>query len=150
MALQKSLLPVAQDSTQTLPPAGVRDLTNTDIQRIQASLDHSVSDNTRKMYASAWRAFQSWTRARGILALPASTSLIAAYLAHLAAVHKAAGREDPTDNEGVRRVMQGIPRTHDRVQRQAKPLTAEGPGRCQGHRKEPALPGHRWKTPGIG
>ena len=59
------------------------------------------------------------------------------------AVHKAAGREDPTDNEGVRRVMQGIPRTHDRAQRQAKPLTAEGPGRCQGHRKEPALPGHR-------
>ena len=40
------------------------------------------------MYASAWRAFQSWTRARGILAMPASTSLIAAYLAHLAAVHK--------------------------------------------------------------
>ena len=71
MALQKSLLPVAQDSTQTLPPAAARDLTNTVIQRIQASLDHSVSDNTRKMYASAWRAFQSWTRARGILALPA-------------------------------------------------------------------------------
>ena len=88
MALQKSLLPVAQDSTQTLPPAAARDLTTTVIQRIQASLDHSVSDNTRKMYASAWRAFQSWTRARGILAMPASTSLIAAYLAHLAAVHK--------------------------------------------------------------
>ena len=69
MALQKSLLPVAQDSTQTLPPAAARDLTNTVIQRIQASLDHSVSDNTRKMYASAWRAFQSWTRARGILAM---------------------------------------------------------------------------------
>ena len=84
MALQKSLLPVAQDSTQTLSPAAARDLTNTDIQRIQASLDHSVSDNTRKMYASAWRAFQIWTRARGILALPASTSLIAAHLAHLA------------------------------------------------------------------
>ena len=48
MALQKSLLPVAQDSTQTLPPAAARDLTNTVIQRIQASLDHSVSDNTPK------------------------------------------------------------------------------------------------------
>ena len=47
MALQKSLLPVAQDSTQTLPPAAARDLTNTVIQRIQASLGHSVSDNTR-------------------------------------------------------------------------------------------------------
>ena len=77
MALQKSLLPVAQDSTQTLPPAAARDLTNTDIQRIQASLDHSVSDNTRKMYASAWSAFQSWIRARGILspAAPLPTAL---------------------------------------------------------------------------
>ena len=36
------------------------------------------------MYASAWRAFQSWTRARGVLAMPASTPLIAAYLSHLA------------------------------------------------------------------
>ena len=53
MVLQKSLLLVAQDSTQTRPPAAARDLTNTVIQRIQASLDHSVSDNTRKMYASA-------------------------------------------------------------------------------------------------
>ena len=143
MALQNSLLPVAQDSTQTLPPSVARDLTNTDIQRIQGSLDHSVSDNTQAMYASAWRAFQTWTRARGVLAMPASTSVVAAYLAHLAeerrlsvetirlhkaalaAVHKPAGHEDPTDSEGVRKVMQGISRTHGRSQRQAKPLTAE-------------------------
>ena len=75
--------------------------------------------------------------------MPASTPLIAAYLSHLAedrrlsvttirlnkaalaAVHKAAGHEDPTDNEGVRKVMQGISRTRGRAQSQAKPLTAE-------------------------
>ncbi len=37
-----------------------------------------------------------------------------------------AGHEDPTDNEGVRRLMQGISRAHGRGQWQAKPLTAEG------------------------
>lgn len=127
MALQNSLLPIAQDSTQTLPPSVARDLTNTDLQRIQGSLDHSVSDNTRAMYASAWRTFQTWTRAPGVLAMPASTSLVAAYLAHLAEerrlsmatirLHKAADHEDPTDNEGVRKVMQGISGTHGRSQR---------------------------------
>ena len=75
--------------------------------------------------------------------MPASTTLVAAYLAHLAedrrlsvatirlhkaaiaALHKAAGHQDPTDNEGVKRVMHGISRSHGRAQRQAKPLTAE-------------------------
>ena len=124
MALQNSLLPIAQDSTQTLPPSVARDLTNTDIQRIQGSLDHSVSDNTQAMYASEWSAFQTWTRAPGVLAMPVSTSLVAAYLAEerrlsMATIrlHKAADHEDPTDNEGVRKVMQGISRTHGRSQR---------------------------------
>ena len=45
--------------------------------------------------------------------------------AALAAVHRAAGHDDPTDNEGVRRVLQGIARAHGRPQRQASPLTSE-------------------------
>ena len=45
--------------------------------------------------------------------------------AALAAIHKAAGHPDPADNEGVRRIMQGIARAHGKAQRQAKPLTAE-------------------------
>ena len=75
--------------------------------------------------------------------MPASPPLIAAYLAHLAeerrlsvatirlhksalaAVHKAAGHPDPTDNEPVRQIMKGIARAHGKAQRQAKPLTAE-------------------------
>ena len=40
-------------------------------------------------------------------------------------MHKAAGHDDPTDNEGVRRVLQGISRAHGRPQRQARPLTSE-------------------------
>ena len=84
MSLQSALLPVTQQSTEMLAPSPAGDLTNTDIQRIQASLDHSVSANTRAMYASAWRAFQAWTHARGTLSMPASPPLVAAYLAYLA------------------------------------------------------------------
>ena len=106
-------------------------------------MDHSVSDNTRAAYGSAWRSFQAWAQARAALALPASPALVAAYLSHLveerrlsvatvrlhraalAAMHRASGHPDPTNNEGVRRVLQGISRAHGRPQRQARPLTAE-------------------------
>ena len=143
MALQYPLLPAPQDGSNAPSPAPETRLTDTDLARLRRSLDSSVSDNTRAMYNSAWRGFQSWTQARGALALPASPALVAAYLAHLAeerrlsvatirlhkaalaAIHRAAGHEDPTDNEGVRRIMQGIARAHGKAQRQAKPLTAE-------------------------
>ena len=110
---------------------------------LRHSLDSSISDNTRTMYNSAWRSFEAWAQARGARALPASPPLVASYLAHLAeerrlsvatvrlhkaalaAVHKAAGQEDPTDNKGVRQIMQGIARAHGKGQKQARPLTAE-------------------------
>ena len=139
MALHHSLLPAPQDAGQHLPPAPAASLTSSDIERIRASLDQSTSDNTRKSYASAWASFQAWTRARGTLAMPASPALVAAYLTHvaeerrvsvatirlhkaaIAALHKAAGQQDPTDNEGVKRVMHGISISHGKAQ----PLTAE-------------------------
>ena len=72
--------------------------------------------------------------------LPASPELVAAFLAELAeaglsvatlrltksalaAVHRSTGHQDPTDNEGVRKVMAGLARANPRPQRQAKPLT---------------------------
>ena len=129
MALQNSLLPVPHRG------APVTGLTSADLARLRHSLDSSVSDNTRTMYNSAWRSFEAWAQARGALALPASPPLVAAYLAHLAQeralsvatvrLHKAAGHDDPTDNEGVRRIMQGIARAHGKGQKQARPLTAE-------------------------
>ena len=143
MALKNPLLPAMYPSTQAMPAPAADTLTGADIQRLQHSLDSSVSENTRKMYASAWRSFQAWAQGRGALAMPASSTLVAAYLAHLAedrglsvatirlhkatlaAVHKAHGRDDPTDHEGVRRIMKGIARSHGRAQKQAKPLTAE-------------------------
>ena len=143
MATQKPLLPAPEERSRINPPAATTGITGADVQRLRNSLDHSVSDSTRAMYNSAWRSFESWAQARGALPLPASPPLIAAYLAHLAeerrlsvatvrlhkaalaAIHKAAGHPDPTDNEGVRRIMQGIARAHGKGQKQARPLTAE-------------------------
>ena len=45
--------------------------------------------------------------------------------AALAAIHKAHGHDDSTDNEAVRQIMKGIARAHGKPQKQAKPLTAE-------------------------
>ena len=95
------------------------------------------------MYRSVWTTFEEWTSVRAVLGLPATPALVVAYLSHLAeerqlsvatvrvhkaalaAIHKATGHEDPTDNEGVRRLLQGISRAHGKAQRQARPLTAE-------------------------
>ena len=143
MALQNPLLPIPADQPSDNAPALSAGLTGADLSRLRKSLDSTVSDNTRVMYNSAWRSFQAWAQARGALGMPASPALVAAYLAHLAeerhlsvatvrlhraalaAVHKAGGHADPTDNEPVRQIMKGIARAHGRPQRQARPLTAE-------------------------
>ena len=114
-----------------------------DVRRVQKLLDRSVSASTRAAYSSAWLSFEKWADGRAVMALPATPALVAGYLSHLAeerkvsvatvrlhraalaAVHRATGHEDPTDNEGVRRILQGISRTHGKAQKQAKPLTAE-------------------------
>ena len=141
MALQNPLIPAPVDESNA--PAPAAGLTNADLARLRHSLDSSVSDNTRTAYASAWKSFESWDQGRGALSLPASPPLVAAYLAYLAeerrlsvatvrlhkaalaAVHKAAGHPDPTDNEPVKQIMKGIARAHGKPQKQAKPLTAE-------------------------
>ena len=143
MTLQNPLLPVPVDEPNVTSPATPTGLNNADLVRLRRSLDSSVSDNTRAMYNSAWRSFESWAHGRGALSLPASPPLVAAYLAHLAeerrlsvatvrlhkaalaAVHKASGHPDPTDNEPVKQIMKGIARAHGRPQKQARPLTAE-------------------------
>ncbi len=126
--------------------AGDRTITGADRQRISDLLDRSVADNTRIMYASAWRSFEAWARARGRShPLPASPELVAAYLAELAvpgkavatvklhraalgAIHRSTGHQDPTDNEGVRQLLAGVARSNGKAQRQAKPLGAEALG----------------------
>ena len=142
MALQYPMVPAQPGGANPPLPAQDTGLTGADLARLRRSLDSSVSGNTRAMHNSAWSSFESWAQARGALAMPASP-LVDAYLAWLAeerrlsvatvrlhkaalaAIHKASGHPDPTDNEGVRRIMQGIARAHGKAQRLAKPLTAE-------------------------
>ena len=127
-------------------PRGPRDLapkglTVQDQRRIKDVLDSSTSANTRRAYNQAWRRFEAWAADHGHgHPLPATPELVAALLAELAeegksvatvrltksalaAVHRSTGHQDPTDNEGVRKVMAGIARVNGRPQRQTKPLT---------------------------
>ena len=143
MTLQYRMTLAQQDGANAPLPAPETRLNGADLARLRRSLDSSVSDNTRTMYNSAWRGFETWGEGRGTMTLPASPPLVAAYIAHLAeerrlsvatvrlhkaalaAIHKAADHPDPTDNEAVRQIMKGIARAHGKVQKQARPLTAE-------------------------
>ena len=83
---------------------------------------------TQAAYASDFRIFDSWCRARVLSALPASAATVAAFLAdeatagkrastlgrRLAAIryfHRADGHETPTADEKVKAVLSGIRRT---------------------------------------
>ena len=66
----------------------------------------------------------------------------------LAAIHKDAGHPDPTDNEGVRRVLAGLTRTISRPQQQAAALTREVQVAIQATASFPRLlPGGKLETP---
>ena len=132
----QQLLPYGR-STELVPTG----LTVQDQRRIQEALDSSTSANTRRAYNQAWRRLEAWAANRGHgHPLPASPELVAAFLAELpeegksvatlrltqsalAAVHRSTGHPDPTDNEGVKKVMAVLARANGRPQRQAKPLT---------------------------
>ena len=129
--------PLQRSSRRGPAPRG---LTLLDLARLRSALDRSTSANTRRAYDQAWRRWVAWTEVRRCRAMPARPEMVAAFLTELAEqglsvatlrlqkaalgrAHRAIGYPDPTDTEGVRRVMAGIAREHGRPQRQAKPLT---------------------------
>jgi site-specific recombinase XerD len=102
----------------------------------------SKAPATQAAYASDFRIFESWCRARGIPALPASPAAVAAFLAdeasagkrastlgrRLAAIryfHRAGGHETPTGDEKVKAVLSGIRRTVGAAPVRKKAATAD-------------------------
>jgi len=109
-----------------------------DADRLRAYADASIADSTRRAYSSAWRAFVEWCALRGVSALPANNTMVAAFLAeqagrravatlekYLAAIgeaHRLAGVAVPSRSREVRTVMKGIRRTHGVAQNGKAPL----------------------------
>jgi integrase len=109
---------------------------------VRAYLEAASSTNTRRAYANDWSDFTAWCKAQEVGSLPAPAAEVARYLAQLAdvglkpttirrraaaiaAAHRAAGLEPPTNFEGVKATMRGIGRTLGTRKRKVKPVTAE-------------------------
>ena len=97
---------------------------------------------TRRAYRTDFQIFGAWCESRGVTALPADASAVAAFLAHeatrnvrpstigrrVAAIryaHKLAGFPLPTDDERVRATLRGIRRTVGTAAVKKTPATAE-------------------------
>ena len=118
-------------------------LTDTDLVNLSAVLGNEVSRNTVTNYRAQWRSFKSWAQAKGIRALPAEPTQVAAYLAErieehghrpatlraaacaIAFVHKASGMDNPCACPEVKRTLRSATRRAGRSQKQAEALTEE-------------------------
>jgi len=129
---------------------------------LQEAMASARLSSTRRCYRSQWR---QWAQARGHDVLPAAPMAVADYLldraeagasiatvklgrSALAAIHKDAGRPDPTENDGVRRVQAALTRTISRPQQQAAALTREVQVAIQAMASFPrTLPSGQMETP---
>jgi len=112
-----------------------------DAVRIAAALDAAHAESTRIVYAHTWRVWERWCAGRGIPALPADPSALAAYLVERAAtgtavaslnmactairhMHRQHRLPNPAEDELVRQVRLGLRRTYGTAPRRlARPLT---------------------------
>lgn len=91
-------------------------------------IESSLSENTKRAYASDFKQFSIWCAGRGVSPLPVGPALVADYFTHLCNIgrksssidrarasirmaHEAAGFEDPAGGLVVRKVLSGIRRT---------------------------------------
>ena len=137
-----------------MPWAGA-DLTVADAGNLHAVLNHEVARNTVRNYRIQWRRFIAWALSKGMAALPASPTQVAAYLAErieedghrpatlrvaaaaIAFVHRMAGLDDPCATPEVKRTLRGATRKAGRGQKQAEGLTAEVLGVIQEAARNP-------------
>ena len=130
-------------------------LTASNVGNLNAVLNHEVARNTVKNYRIQWRRFIAWALSKGMPALPASPTQVAAYLAErieehghkpatlrvaaaaIAFIHKTVGLDDPCASLEVKRTLRGATRKAGRGQKQADGLTAEVLGVIQETARNP-------------
>lgn len=106
-------------------------------------ISQAEAHNTFRARRADWRVFESWCAAARVVALPATSETVAAFLADqasasnkaaatvvryarsIAAVHKLSKLPPPTDHEAVRLVLRGIKRSKGLRQEHKEALTAE-------------------------
>ena len=112
-----------------------------DRKQVEGALAASLAARTRYAYLGHWRAFEDWATKQNYAAAPAAPEIVAEHLAKLAetasastlrvrraaigAAHRAAGLNDPTTSELVKRALGGLVRQIGNAQRQAAPLNAK-------------------------
>ena len=123
------------------PPAGTLALRAAD-RGVADALTSVLSDNTRRVYGTQWRLFESWCGDVDLRSMPAEPLTVARYLAvragsgasiatlrlatsAIAKVHEWAGHDSPCRDRGVREALKGWGRRLARPQRQAGALTAD-------------------------
>ena len=123
------------------PPAAAPALRAAD-RGVADALEAVLSDNTRRVYGTQWRLFESWCGDVDLRSMPAEPLTVARYLAvragsgasiatlrlassAIAKVHEWAGHDSPGRDRGVREALKGWGRRLARPQRQAGALTAD-------------------------
>lgn len=117
-------------------PAHLEDLARRTVEFAEAS----ISEGTRRKYATCWSQFEDWCVRSGFESLPARPEVVAMYLTHrvesgcsistveldgsaVNAAHEAMGLESPTRDRAVRRVMRGIRRMKGTRPKQKSPVS---------------------------
>lgn len=110
-------------------------------EKAQGYAEAASSANTRRAYAAGWTDFATWCEAKQLEALPADAAVVGLYLTDRAStlklsslrirlvaisqVHKAAGHRLDTSAPQIRKVMQGIARTHGSAVRKVEAATID-------------------------
>lgn len=105
------------------------------------TIDAASSAGTRRVYASAWAAFDAWCTATGVQSLPAAPEVVCLYLTHRArsaklstvrvalsainAQHRDTGLDQPGDSGLVVKFMRGLARQMGTRPEAKLPLTPE-------------------------
>ncbi|HEV7819957.1 MAG TPA: site-specific integrase, partial [Burkholderiales bacterium] len=119
---------------------------NDELQELQKQamrfFQEARASRTRMAYDHDWRLFERWCQRHGQLPLPASASLLALYLTHMAQlgrkastirrariaigqVHGAAGLPRPDQNDRIRSVERGIGRSLGTHEESAAPISVD-------------------------